>query len=79
MSKRAHGGRSPKVVVRSAKTGRFVKKSAAKFNPSTTVVEKLEMPEHSVEVARSALTGRFVKKSTAKRHPNKTVVEKVKR
>jgi len=31
-------------VARSAKTGRFVKKSYAKQNPKTTVVERLKRP-----------------------------------
>jgi hypothetical protein len=79
MAKRAPSGRRPKTVVRSSRTGRFVKNSAAKFNPKATVVEKVEVKESSVEIARSASTGRFVKKSTARRHPARTVVTKVKR
>lgn len=31
-------------VARSAKTGRFVKKSHAKKHPSTTVIEKIKRP-----------------------------------
>jgi hypothetical protein len=31
-------------VARSAKTGRFVKKSFAKRNPKTTVVERIKRP-----------------------------------
>jgi hypothetical protein len=31
-------------VARSAKTGRFVKKSYAKNNPKTTVVERIKRP-----------------------------------
>lgn len=79
MAKRAQSGRGPKTVVRSARTGRFVKRSAAKYNPSLAVVEKVEVKEHSVKVARSTVTGRFVKRSTAKRHPKRAVVEKLKR
>lgn len=68
-----------KTVVRSAKTGRFVKASAAKSSPSTTVVEQVEVKSGDVEVARSATTGRFVKKDTARRHPDKATLQKVKR
>lgn len=68
-----------RTVYRSAKSGRFVKKTAAKYNPSVTVKESIQSDKQPTEVARSASTGRFVKKSTAKRHPATTVVESVKR
>ena len=68
-----------KTVVRSAKTGRFVKASSAKRSSGTTIVEKVNVASHTVDVARSAATGRFVKKATARRHPDKTSVKRVKR
>lgn len=68
-----------RVVVRSAKTGRFVKKAAAKFNPSVAIADQVKVAEHSVDLARSAKTGRFVKQSYAVRNPSTTVVETIKR
>jgi signal recognition particle subunit SEC65 len=68
-----------RTVVRSAKTGRFVKRTAAKFNPSVAVADRVEVAEHSVDLARSAKTGRFVKQSYAVRNPSTTVVETIKR
>lgn len=65
--------------VRSAKTGRFVKKSAAKYRPSTTIVETPKKSSQTVTVVRSAKTGRFVKKSAAKYRPKTTVTVKLKR
>lgn len=74
-------------VGRSAKTGRFVKKSYAKKHPSTTVVESVRIGKWDDtidvgpkfrKVARSAKTGRFVKKSFADKHPSTTIVEKIK-
>jgi hypothetical protein len=64
---------------RSAKTGRFVKKSTAKRHPSTTLSEtnKGGGGGKAVKVHRSAKTGRFVKASTAARHPDTTVTETV--
>lgn len=78
MPKRAKPSRV-RTVARSAKTGRFVKKATAKRHPDTTVVERMSVSGHSVEVVRSTYSGQFVKKSTAKRHPEKTVVEKLER
>lgn len=79
MTKKSGSTTRPKTVVRSAKTGRFVKASTAKRSPSTTIVEQVEVKTGAVEVARSASTGRFVKKDTARRHPTKTTIQKVKR
>lgn len=79
MARRTSPSARSKTVVRSATTGRFVKASAAKRSPSTTVVESLTVSPTTVEVTRSATTGRFVKKDTARRHPDKTTRQKVKR
>lgn len=69
-----------RTIVRSSKTGRFVKQSAAKLRPDVAVVEIIAAHSKSeVELARSTRTGRFVKKATAKRNPEATVVERVKR
>jgi signal recognition particle subunit SEC65 len=78
--KTASGGGRTRTVVRSAKTGRFVKKGAAKRRPKAVVVEQVKVSGNSiVEVARSTKTGRFVKKATAKRHPQTTSIARVKR
>jgi hypothetical protein len=81
MAKRtaSRGGRT-RTIVRSAKTGRFVKRGAAKRRPRAVVVEQVKVSGNStVEIARSTKTGRFVKKSTAKRHPKATSMTRVKR
>jgi hypothetical protein len=77
--KEATAGRT-RTVVRSAVTGRFVKKTAAKRRPDITVLDEVSLPSNDeIEIVRSTRTGRFVKSSTAKRHPATTVKEVVKR
>lgn len=70
-----------RTVTRSAKTGRFVKSTAAKRRPSVVVVNEVKTSSSGspVEVARSTTTGRFVRKSTAKRHPTRAKKELIKR
>jgi hypothetical protein len=69
-----------RTVVRSAKTGRFLKSSAAKRRPDVSLKETVEIGSGTeVELARSAKTGRFVKKTTAKHNPKKTIVKRVRR
>lgn len=69
-----------RTVVRSSKTGRFVKQSAAKLRPDVAKVEAIANPvQLEVELVRSTRTGRFVKKATAKRNPESTVIERIKR
>lgn len=79
MSRKATSATRTKTIVRSAKTGRFVKASTAKRSSHAVKTEELTVTASSVEVARSASTGRFVKKDTARRHPDKTVVQRLKR
>lgn len=76
--KKALAARS-KTIIRSSKTGRFVKAATAKRSPATTTIEKVDVASHTVDLARSAATGRFVKKATARRHPDKTTVKRIKR
>lgn len=79
MARKAKASRK-KIVVRSSKTGRFVKRSAAKYAPSRVVTEDAKPKrKKTVEVTRSTVTGRFVKKSASKRHPRTTSTQKVKR
>jgi hypothetical protein len=61
-NKKANGSRG---VARSAKTGRFVKKSYAKRHPNTTVVEGVAVSQKSrvVRVVRDKTTGKFVSNS----------------
>lgn len=68
-----------RTVARSAKTGRFVKTTAAKFRPSTTVVEQVMVSSHSVKVARNVKTGRFVKKKALQGSSKRVVGSKIKR
>ncbi len=65
-----------RTVNRSASTGRFVTKSAARRSPKTTVTETVGVGGSRV-VHRSAVTGRFVKQATADRHPSKTIRQEV--
>ncbi len=60
---------------RSAITGRYVKASTAKRNPTTTVTERGTNRSSGTHY-RSAITGKFVKAATAARHPNTTVAER---
>ncbi len=90
MSKsRKKGPVTTKKIGRSAKTGKFVKRSFADSHPSTTVVETIKTGKSRVaskwgrkytvrEVARSAKTGRFVHHNYASSHPSTTIVEKIK-
>ena len=66
---------------RSAKSGQFVPKGAAKQSPRTTLVEKVSVSKGTVVVkqARSAVTGRFLNTAAAARHPSTTVVETIRR
>jgi hypothetical protein len=61
-------------VTRSAKTGKFVKESTAKRNPSTTTTEQVggDSGHGDREVNRSAKTGKFVTKTTTELHPGTT-------
>ncbi len=73
-----------RTVVRSSKTGRFVKKVAAERHPSTTVVETVVSASEPskkklVRVVRSTKTGRFLKNSAAKRRPDVAKVDTVER
>ncbi len=69
-----------RTIVRSVKTGRFVKSSAAKRRPDVSIKETVEVSSGAeVELARSVKTGRFVKKTTAKHNPKKAVLQRVRR
>lgn len=59
---------------RSARTGRFVTKSAAARSPRTTVVSSSGKAAGGKR-NRSAITGRFVTNATVLRHPENTIVE----
>jgi hypothetical protein len=73
-------GRRTRKVVRSAKTGRFIKSSAAKRRPDVALTETVVVNSDVVlELARSTKTGRFVKKTTAKRNPKTTTIQRVER
>lgn len=63
-------------VSRSASSGRFVKASTAKRNPSGTTTEKIGRgTSNKTSVNRSAASGRFVTDVTARRHPHKTITQ----
>mgnify|MGYP001021478645 CR=1 FL=1 len=65
-------------VSRSARSGRFVKASAARRSPRTTTTEKVGRgTSNKTTVHRSAISGRFVKASTAQRHPSTTITQQV--
>ncbi|HEY0002730.1 MAG TPA: hypothetical protein VGB74_19915 [Actinoplanes sp.] len=61
-------------VNRSVRSGKFVKESTAKREPSHTTTEHVGGKESSgdQEVHRSAKTGRFVKETTTELHPSTT-------
>lgn len=65
-------------VNRSASSGRFVKASTVRRNPSGTTTENVGRgTSNKTAVNRSAATGRFVTEATTKRHPNKTITQRV--
>lgn len=66
--------RGSRTVSRSARTGRFVPKSAARRSPRTTTTERVGGSGGS-KAFRSAITGRYVTEGTARRHPGTTVTE----
>jgi hypothetical protein len=60
-------------VNRSVRSGKFVKESTAKREPSHTTTEHVGSGKSGdQEVHRSAKTGRFVKETTAELHPSTT-------
>ncbi|MEU4623963.1 hypothetical protein AB0G04_28810 [Actinoplanes sp. NPDC023801] len=65
-------------VNRSAKSGRFVKESTAKRNPSTTTTERVggDKEHGDREVNRSAKTGKFVTETTTELHPSTTETQR---
>lgn len=67
-------GRSSGKSHRSARTGRYITKSAARRSPRTSVAES-GGNKGSGKAYRSAISGRYVTKGTAQRHPSTTVTE----
>lgn len=67
-------GKSSGGSARSARTGRYVTKAAAKRHPRTTVVES-GSNKSSGTAHRSAISGRYVTKTWAQRSPGTTVTE----
>lgn len=67
-------GKSSGSHARSARTGKYVTKSAAKRSPRTTVVES-GSNKSSGKAYRSAISGRYVTKGYAQRKPSNTVTE----
>lgn len=67
-------GRSSGKAYRSAKTGRYISKGAAKRSPRTSVVES-GPNKGSAKAYRSAISGKYVTKGTAQRHPSTTITE----
>jgi hypothetical protein len=67
-------GRGSGKAYRSARTGRYTTKAAAKRSPRTSVVES-GSNKSSGKAYRSAISGRYVTKGTAQRHPSTTVTE----
>jgi hypothetical protein len=61
-------------VNRSARSGRFVKESTARRDPSHTTTEHVggDKSGGDHEVHRSASTGRFVTETTTELHPSTT-------
>jgi len=59
---------------RSARTGKFITKAAAKRSPRTSVVES-GSNKSSATAYRSAISGKYVTKGYAQRKPNNTVTE----
>lgn len=65
-------------ISRSARTGRFVSRTATARWPGRTTTERVGRgTSNSRTVNRSASTGRFVKASTAARHPESTITQRV--
>ncbi|MGX6608210.1 hypothetical protein ACWKSP_39720 [Micromonosporaceae bacterium Da 78-11] len=66
-------------VNRSARSGRFVKESTTKREPSHTTTEHVggDKSGGEREVNRSASTGRFVTETTTELHPSTTETQKV--
>ena len=59
---------------RSARTGRFVKRSTARRRPRTTSTERVGRGTSNTRaVHRSTVTGRFVTQATAARHKGTTI------
>lgn len=67
-------GKSSGSHARSAPTGRYVTKAAAKRSPRTTVVES-GSNKSSGTAYRSAISGKYVTKGYAQCKPNNTVTE----
>ncbi len=66
------------MAFRSAKTGRYISRSAAARRPRQSVNESSGKSGSSGRtIHRSAGTGRFVNKAAVKRWPNHTLTEKV--
>lgn len=63
---------------RSARSGRFVKRSTARHRPRTTSTERVGRgTSNKRSVHRSTVTGRFVTQSTAARHKSTTIRQMV--
>ena len=67
-------GKSSGSHARSAISGRYITKSAAKRSPRTSVVES-GSNKSSGKAYRSAISGKYVTKGYAQRKPNNTVTE----
>lgn len=65
-------------VSRSARTGRFVTKTAAVRSPRTTTTERVGSGTgNGRSINRSASTGRFITDTVARRNPGGTITQQI--